>query len=43
MMFDAQPDRLWNLNEKRQTRMVFIGKELDEAKIRAGFESCLAS
>jgi G3E family GTPase len=43
MTFDAQPDRLWNLNEKRRTQMVFIGKELDEAKIRAGFESCRAT
>jgi G3E family GTPase len=42
MMFNAEPDRFWNSNEKRQSQMVFIGKELDEAKIRAGFESCLA-
>ena len=42
MMFDAEPDRFWNSNEKRRTQMVFIGRELDEAKIRAGFEGCLA-
>jgi G3E family GTPase len=42
MMFDATPERFWNPGENRQSRMVFIGKELDEAKIRAGFESCLA-
>jgi G3E family GTPase len=42
MMFDATPERFWNPGENRQSRMVFIGKELDEVKIRAGFESCLA-
>jgi G3E family GTPase len=43
MMFDATPERFWKPDETRQSRMVFIGKELDEAKIRAGFESCLAT
>lgn len=42
-MFDAKPDRLWNLNEKRLSQLVFIGKNLDEAKIRASFLDCLAS
>ena len=43
MMFDATPERFWEPHENRQSRMVFIGKEVDEAKIRAGFESCLAT
>jgi G3E family GTPase len=43
MTFNAEPDRFWAATEKRQSQMVFIGKELDEAKIRAGFESCLAT
>jgi G3E family GTPase len=43
MMFDATPDRFWKPEEKRQSRMVFIGRELDEAGIRAGFESCVAT
>jgi G3E family GTPase len=42
MMFDAAPDRFWNPNEKRRSQLVFIGKELDEAKIRAEFEQCVA-
>ncbi len=42
MMFDATPDRFWNADEKRQSQLVFIGKELDEEKIRAGFNACLA-
>ena len=41
-MFDAKPDRLWNVGEKRVSQMVFIGKDLDEAKIRRGFASCVA-
>ena len=43
MMFDATPERFWEPDEKRQSRMVFIGQELDETKIRAGFESCLVT
>lgn len=41
-MFDAKPDRLWNVGEKRLSQIVFIGKELDEAKIRRGFADCVA-
>lgn len=41
-MFDAKPDRLWNIGEKRLSQAVFIGKELDEAKIRRGFAGCVA-
>ena len=41
-MFDAQPDRLWQAGERRLSQIVFIGKELDEAKLRAGFEACIA-
>ncbi len=42
MMFDATPDRFWNPGEKRRSQLVFIGKDLDEAKIRAEFEQCVA-
>ena len=42
MIFDAKPDRFWNPDEKRMNQLVFIGKDLDEARIRAGFESCVA-
>lgn len=41
MMYEAKPDRLWNPGEKKQNQLVFIGKDLDEAKIREGFEKCL--
>jgi len=42
MMFDARPDRLWNAGERRLSQLVFIGKELDEARIRRGFAGCIA-
>lgn len=42
MAFEAEPERFWKPDERRQTQMVFIGKELDEGSIRAGFEACLA-
>jgi len=41
-MFDAKPDRLWNVGEKRVSQLVFIGKDLDEAKLRRGFAGCVA-
>lgn len=42
MLFDAVPERFWNANEKRKSQLVFIGRELDEKKIRTGFEGCIA-
>ncbi|NBV25258.1 MAG: GTP-binding protein [Proteobacteria bacterium] len=42
MMFDVEPERFWNANEKRGNQLVFIGKELDETGIRAGFAACVA-
>jgi G3E family GTPase len=42
MIYDAQPDRFWKANEHKQTQWVFIGKKLDEAKIRQGVTDCLA-
>lgn len=35
-------DRLWEKEEKRQSQLVFIGKNLDEAKIRRELDGCLA-
>jgi G3E family GTPase len=42
MMFDAAPDRFWKTEEPRKSQLVFIGRELDEAKIKAGFDECVA-
>jgi G3E family GTPase len=42
MLLDSAPDRFWNVGERRLSQFVFIGRELDEPAIRAGFQSCLA-
>jgi G3E family GTPase len=43
MMYEAKPDRFWEPNELRETQLVFIGKNLDEAKIRRDIEACVAA
>ena len=40
MLFDAQPDIPWG-QVPRRNQLVFIGRDLDEANIRSGFEACL--
>jgi len=40
--FTIMWDRLWEKDEKRISQLVFIGKGLDEKKIRAELEKCLA-
>jgi G3E family GTPase len=35
-------DRLWEKDEKRMSQLVFIGKQLDEARLRAELAKCLA-
>jgi G3E family GTPase len=42
MIVEGDHQRPWKEGERRESRLVFIGRELDEAKLRAGFESCLA-
>ena len=41
MVFEGSPDRLWKDGEERISKMVFIGRDLDEELIREGFEQCL--
>jgi G3E family GTPase len=41
MMFDGSPDRAWGEGETRKNELVFIGRNLDEAGLKAGFKSCL--
>ncbi len=43
MMYEAKPDRFWEPNETRETQLIFIGKNLDEAKIRKDIEACVAT
>jgi G3E family GTPase len=35
-------DRLWEQGEKRGSQLVFIGKNLEEARVRKQLEQCLA-
>ncbi|MDE0036901.1 MAG: GTP-binding protein, partial [Gammaproteobacteria bacterium] len=40
MLFDGQPDRPWG-DSPRRNQLVFIGRNLDEASMRQGFEACM--
>ena len=42
MILDGDHQRPWAKDEKRDSRIVFIGRNLPEEKIRQGFESCIA-
>jgi len=42
MILDGDHQRPWKDGEKRDSRLVFIGRNLPEEKIRKGFESCVA-
>jgi G3E family GTPase len=42
MILDGDHQRPWKDDEKRSSRLVFIGRKLPEEKIRNGFESCVA-
>jgi G3E family GTPase len=42
MILDGDLQRDWKKDEPRVSRIVFIGRNLDEAALRSGFLSCLA-
>ena len=42
MILEGDLQRPWGPYERRWSRAVFIGRELDEAQLRAGFEACAA-
>ncbi|EAQ36271.1 Cobalamin synthesis protein, CobW [Nitrobacter sp. Nb-311A] len=42
MILDGDHQRPWKADEKRQSRIVFIGRNLPEQMIAEGFESCIA-
>jgi G3E family GTPase len=42
MILDGDHQRPWKESEARDSRIVFIGRNLPEEKIRTGFESCIA-
>jgi G3E family GTPase len=41
MLFDGNRDRPWKEGETRKNEMVFIGRNLDEAELKAEFRKCL--
>jgi len=42
MIIEGTHQRQWRDDEKRESRLVFIGRNLDQAALRAGFEACVA-
>lgn len=42
MILDGDHQRPWREDEMRESRLVFIGRNLPEERIRAGFASCIA-
>ena len=43
MTLDGRPGRPWAPGERRLNQLVFIGRDLDEGTLRAGFLGCLAT
>jgi G3E family GTPase len=43
MMLEGDHQRKWKDGERRDSRVVFIGRELPEAAIREGFERCIVT
>lgn len=41
MLLDGRPGRPWKPGETRRNELIFIGRNLDEDKLRAGFQACL--
>ena len=42
MIMDGDLQRDWRADEKRVSRLVFIGHELDREKLETGFRACAA-
>ena len=43
MMLEGDHQRKWKDGEPRESRVVFIGRELPEQMIRDGFERCIVT
>jgi len=42
LILDGDHQRPWKEGERRESRLVFIGRNLPEDNIRQGFEACVA-
>ncbi|MEQ1944900.1 GTP-binding protein [Mesorhizobium sp. VNQ89] len=40
MIIEGDHQRPWKADEKHESRLVFIGRDLDEARLRTSFEAC---
>jgi G3E family GTPase len=43
MIVEGNHQREWKADEERRTRLVFIGRDLDFAALKAGFDACKAA
>lgn len=43
MIIEGDHQRAWKEGEKHESRLVFIGRELDEERLRKSFEACQAA
>jgi len=43
MIIEGDHQRAWKSEEKHESRLVFIGRELNPAELKAGFENCKAN
>ena len=43
MIIEGDHQRPWKEDEKRESRLVFIGRELDREKLEKSFNACLAT
>jgi len=43
MILDGDHQRPWGGGERRESRIIFIGRELPEQAIRDGFSACVAT
>jgi G3E family GTPase len=43
MIMEGDHQRPWREDEKHESRLVFIGRELDEERLRKSFEACQAT
>jgi G3E family GTPase len=43
MLMEGDAGKLWQENETRESKFVLIGRNLDEAELRTGFEACLTA
>lgn len=41
MLFEGQPERPWKPGETRKNELVFIGRNLDQAKLKEDFLACM--